>query len=232
VFEPVMRGRGWQLMQVELDAGEQLPEISEFDAVLVMGGPMGAYEDAAHPWLSAEKELLRTAVQGGAPVLGVCLGAQLLAASLGGRAYQGPAPEVGVLDVELTSAGRDDPVTGPLSATFPSLQWHSDTFDLPPGATLLARSQRYTNQAFKVDPLTYGIQFHLEVTDEMATEWGRVPAYAAALETMRGPGALDRLMDEFAASADTMQRLARGLFERWSALVERHAAGVHRESAA
>jgi GMP synthase (glutamine-hydrolysing) len=222
VLEDVIREHGWSLIRVELDEGEPLPELGEFDAAVVMGGPMGAYEGSEHPWLLAEQQLLRAAVGGGVPVFGVCLGAQLLAASLGARVYRGSTPEVGVLDVELTAAGREDPVAAALPPSFLTLQWHSDTFELPDGAILLASSPAYANQAFRVGPTSYAVQFHLEVTDEMAAEWGRVPAYAAALEAVRGPGALARLLDEFADHAAEMQRCARDLFERWALLVERH----------
>ena len=179
-----------------------------------MGGPMGAYEDDAHPWLADEKRLLREAVEAGHPVWGVCLGAQLLAAALGAHVYPGAEAEVGLLDVELTPAAADDPVFSVLPPTFPALQWHGDTFDLPPGATLLASSPAYANQAF-VYGRAYALQFHLEVSPELAAEWGEVPAYSASLEAIKGPGALTRLIDEVAERADTTVPLARALFGRW-----------------
>jgi len=162
-----------------------------------------------------EKGFLRDAVGAGVPVFGACLGAQLLAASLGARVFPAPSPEVGVLDVELTPKGREDPVTGSLPARFATLQWHSDTFDLPPGATLLASSPAYPHQAIRVGRAVYAVQFHLEVTEAMADEWASVPAYARALEAVLGPGALDGLLAEFAAHRDTMQRHARALFGAW-----------------
>jgi GMP synthase-like glutamine amidotransferase len=215
VYEDVLRRRGGRIHRVELDEGERSPDPRDFDAVVVMGGPMGAYEEAEHAWLGEEKRLLARAARGGMPVFGACLGAQLLADGLGGRAYPGPAPEVGVLDVRLTDAGRADAVTGGLGAAFPTLQWHADTFDLPPGATLLASSPAYANQAFRWGRATYAVQFHLEVTQHMAQEWAAVPAYATSLERVRGPGAFDDLMSAFAARAGEMQELARVLFGRW-----------------
>ncbi len=98
--------------------------------------------------------------------------------------------------------------------SFPSLQWHGDTFDLPDGATLLASSPAYRNQAF-VYERAYGLQFHLEVTPELAAEWGEVPAYADSLEKIQGPGALDRLVAEVDGHADETIPLARRLFGRW-----------------
>ena len=107
----------------------------------------------------------------------------------------------------------------------PTLQWHSDTFDLPPGAERLAGSPAYPNQAFRWGDAVYAVQFHIEVTESMAAEWAAVPAYAQALEAVRGPGALDALLADFAARAPEMQRHARALFERWFALVTARAAG-------
>jgi GMP synthase (glutamine-hydrolysing) len=220
VFESVMRDRGWGIVRVELDEGEPLPAQHECDAIVVMGGPMGAYDEARYPWLSEELLSLRSAIEAGVPVFGVCLGSQLIAASLGGRAYPGATPEIGVLDVELTATGREDPVTGILPPRFPTLQWHSDTFELPDGAVRLAGSPAYRNQAFRYGELTYAVQFHIEVTPAMAAEWGQVPAYAAALGAVRGPGSLERLLAEFAERAGEMEPLARALFERWAMLAE------------
>jgi GMP synthase-like glutamine amidotransferase len=220
VFEDVMREHGWEILRAELDEGEPLPAPDEFDVLVVMGGPMGAYEHDRYGWLGPELESVANAARSGKPVFGACLGSQLLAASLGGRAYAGERPEIGVLDVELTEAGREDPVTGALPERFPTLQWHGDTFDLPEGAVRLAGSPAYENQAFRHGDLTYAVQFHIEVTAEMAAEWGRVPAYAAALEAVSGPGSLDRLLAEFADRQTEMSGHARTLFERWVAVAE------------
>jgi GMP synthase (glutamine-hydrolysing) len=213
-FEDELRERGFDLVRVELDEGEPLPDWREFAAVVVMGGPMGAYEDGAYPWLEPEKRLLREAVAADVPVWGVCLGAQLLAASLGARVYKGDRPEVGLLPVELTPDAGADPVFGAAPSSFTTLQWHGDTFELPAGATLLASSPAYPNQAFRIGR-SYGLQFHVEVALELATEWGEVPAYAESLEATLGAGALERLLAGVAEHAPAMVTLARELFGRW-----------------
>jgi GMP synthase (glutamine-hydrolysing) len=218
-YEDVMLERGARLHRVELDEGEPLRDWREFDGMVVMGGPMGACDDADHPWLVAERRTIGDAVRAGLPFFGACLGSQLLAASLGASVYTGAAPEVGVLDVELTDAGRDDPVLRDLPASFPTLQWHSDSFDLPEGAVGLASSPAYANQAFRVGASAYAVQFHVEVTSEMAAEWARVPDYARALEQVRGPGALDELLAAFEARREEMTRHARTMFSRWFDLV-------------
>jgi len=213
-FEDELRARGLDLVRVELDEGDPLPDWREFAGLVVMGGPMGAYEEDAHPWLVAETRLIREAAQAGHPVWGVCLGAQLLASALGAAVYPGPQAEVGVLPVELTDAASSDPVFGDAPRTFPTLQWHGDTFDLPAGATLLASSPEYANQAF-VYKRSYALQFHLEVSPALADAWGEVPTYADSLEAILGPGALDRLVAEVEANAATTVPLARAVFGRW-----------------
>jgi GMP synthase-like glutamine amidotransferase len=213
-FEDELRSRGLDLVRVELDEGDALPDWREFAGTIVMGGPMGAYEEDAHPWLAEEKRALGAAARAGHPVWGVCLGAQLLAGALGADVYPGSEAEVGLLPVELTPAAADDPVFAAAPPSFPTLQWHGDTFDLPAGATLLASSPTYRSQAF-VFERAYGLQFHLEVSPELAAEWGEVPAYAASLEAIRGPGALDRLLGEVTEHADATMPLARDLFGRW-----------------
>lgn len=112
-----------------------------------------------------------------------------------------------------------------LPPRFPTLQWASDTFDLPAGSTLLASSPAYRNQAFRVGPMAYAVQFHLEVTETMAEEWAAVPAYARALEAVLGPGALDALLADFAAEQELMERHARTLFEAWWRTTTTRAAG-------
>lgn len=219
-FEDELRARGLDLVRVELDEGEQPPDWREFAAMVVMGGPMGAYEDDLHPWLAEEKRLIGTAARSGHPIWGVCLGAQLLAAALGARVHPGPEPEVGLLPVELTPAAANDAVFGAAPSSFAALQWHGDTFELPDGATPLARSTAYPNQAFRYRR-AYGIQFHLEVPAELAALWGEVPAYEAALERIQGAGALGRLVGELETHADSMLALARELFGRWLAQVAR-----------
>jgi GMP synthase (glutamine-hydrolysing) len=218
-YEDVMRERGARLHRVELDEGEPLPDWREFDGMVVMGGPMGASDDADHPWLVAERRCIGEAVRAGLPFFGACLGSQLLAASLGARVYTGATPEVGVLDVQLTDDGREDPVLGGLPASFPTLQWHSDSFELPEGAVGLASSPAYANQAFRFGATAYAVQFHVEVTSEMAAEWASVPDYARALEQVQGPGALDELLEAFEARREEMTRHARTLFSRWFELV-------------
>ena len=185
VFEDVLDERGAELHRVELDEGEPLPDWREYDAIVAMGGPMSVLDDDSLPWLADEKRAIGEAVRAGTPYWGVCLGVQLLAASLGARVYPGPKPEVGLLPVSMTGEARSDPVFGEAPHELVTLQWHGDTFDLPDGAVRLASSPTYANQAFRFER-AYGVQFHLEVSAEMAREWAEVPEYVASLERTLG----------------------------------------------
>ena len=213
VFEDVLRERGVELQRVELDEGEPLPDWRAFDAIVAMGGPMSVNDDEL-PWLAGEKRLIGEAVRSGTPFWGVCLGVQLLAASLGGRVYEGPEPEVGLLPVELTDEGRSDPVFRDLGADLVTLQWHGDTFDLPAGAVRLAGSPAYANQAFRFGR-AYGVQFHLEVSAEMAREWAEVPEYVASLERTLGADGAPAFLAAIEARSHEMRAAGRALFERW-----------------
>ena len=214
MFEDVLRDRGIALHRVELDEGEPLPDWREFDAIVAMGGPMSANDDAELPWLIEEKRAIGEAVRAGTPFWGVCLGVQLLAASLGARVYPGPEPEVGLLPVELTEDGRRDPVFGDVDTELVTLQWHGDTFDLPTGAVRLAGSQAYANQAFRFER-AYGLQFHLEVSPEMARQWAEVPEYVASLERTLGAERAPAFLASISENADEMRGAGRSLFERW-----------------
>lgn len=147
--------------------GDQLPAAEDIDGLVVMGGPMGAFDDANHPHLAAERALLGAAVARGLPVLGVCLGAQLLAAALGARITRGPVPEIGLGTVTLTEDGLCDPAFGPAGPVLSVFHWHADTFTLPAGTVRLAESAAYANQAFRVGERAYGLQFHIEIDQRL-----------------------------------------------------------------
>jgi GMP synthase-like glutamine amidotransferase len=161
---------------VRVDLGAPLPRPEAIAGLVVLGGPMGVHDVAVHPWLEPERALLAGAVELGLPVLGVCLGAQQLAAALGAEVTTGMHPEVGLGHVELTAAGRRDPVFGPeyggLAETdLPCFHWHHDTFSLPDGAVHLAANRAFPHQAFRWGDHAYGLQFHVEVDRELARSW-------------------------------------------------------------
>ena len=213
-YEDELRERNISFVRVEVDEGEEIPNGQAFAGVIAMGGPMGAYDDAKHPWLAAEKKMIGAAVRNGLPFWGICLGAQLLAASLGARVYPGEQPEVGIEPVWRTRASNNDPVFSGAPKEFMTLQWHSDTFDLPSGAILLASSRAYQHQAF-VWHRAYGLQFHLEVDATLAAQWGCVTEYAESLESLQGPGAVDGLVHDVEEHSQATVPLARQLFSAW-----------------
>ncbi len=226
-YEDEMHAWGARIERVMVDQGDRLPGWEGCAGIVAMGGPMGAYEDDRFPWLAAERRLIADAVRSGTPYWGVCLGAQLLAASLGARVYPGHAPEVGVLPVFATQGARTDPVGSRLPPVFRALQWHGDTFELPEGAVQLARSDAFEQQAFVVHR-AYGLQFHLEVDAALASEWGTVPAYADSLRTTLGADSLGPLISDLRAHERDSIRLARELFGAWL----EHVVGLPRLQAA
>lgn len=165
--------RGITLSIARMDLAHDLPapnDLIRFGGLIVMGGPMSVNDERAFPNLAMERRLLAAAVETRLPVLGVCLGAQLLAAALGTRVYRGTSPEVGFGEVRLTPEGSKDPVLGS-GASLPVFHWHEETFDLPSGAALLASTELYPNQAFRVEEVIYGFQFHVELNAGLAEAW-------------------------------------------------------------
>ena len=153
--------RGHSLNATRFFAGESLPDLQDIDLLVIMGGPMSVNDDGQYPWLADEKRFIREAVEKGRRVLGICLGAQLLASVLGAKVYANPQKEIGWFPVSLTPEGKQSRVFHGFEPTF---QWHGDTFDLPQGATLLATSEACPNQAFQFGENAYGLQFHMEVS--------------------------------------------------------------------
>ena len=215
IYEDILVERAAFTHRVEIDEGQQLPDWRDFDAIIAMGGPMSVNDGDTLPWLTAEKDWIREAVLAGQPYWGVCLGVQLLAASLGARVYKGPGPEVGIMPVYLTEEARNDAVFSGLPPEFLTFQWHGETFDLPEGAVLLATSPAYPNQAFRWKKRAYGVQFHLEISAGLAKQWSEVPAYKEALERVSGAGAATMLAGEVSQKQAVLNSHARSAFEKW-----------------
>lgn len=171
VFADVPRERGDELEEwVPPHGASPARPLEDYGAALVLGGSMHVDQEAEHPWLRAEKKLLGRLLELRVPLLGVCLGAQLLAEVAGGTARRAGIPEIGWTNVELAPGAAADPLLGPLPQRFKSFQWHSYNFAAPPGATALARNGACL-QAFRLAGRTWGIQFHAEVTIESVRSW-------------------------------------------------------------
>jgi GMP synthase (glutamine-hydrolysing) len=184
-FAPVLKSRGYEVEIVDMFVGdgaekvaEALSRVAEAELLIVLGSTAGVYEADRHPFIAPEVAFVRERLTAERPILGVCFGAQVIAAALGEQVRPGGTPEVGYHAVTPTAAGLDSPVRH--VASTPMAQWHGDTFDLPAAATLLASSAAYRNQAFGIGEWLLAVQFHPELTDAMHEEW--LGADAAYLE--------------------------------------------------
>ncbi len=156
-----------------LEAGinPRFPGVDDFTHIILLGGPMNVYEEDPYPFLKPEDLFIKEAVQRGKRILGICLGAQLIAKALGARVYKAPQKEIGWYPMTLTEEGTKDPLFSLLPQSFLTFQWHGDTFDLPSAGKRMAASDPVRNQAFRYGENAYGLQFHVEVVEGMIREW-------------------------------------------------------------
>ncbi len=152
-----------------------LPKIDDLSHIVLLGGPMNVYEEEEYPFLKEEDLFIREAIRRGKRLLGICLGAQLIAKSLEAKVSKACRKEIGWYNVSLTRLGVRDPLFSGFPKTFPVFQWHEDTFETPEGADLIVTSDPVPNQGFRFGKDVYGLQFHLEVTPEMIKEWTTMP---------------------------------------------------------
>lgn len=171
-IESFLTPRGFQIEFVDLFLKQSVPKMpQEFDFIIAMGGPMNVDETDRYPFLKEERQFIQKAIQAGKSVLGVCLGAQIIARALDARVYAGPRKEIGWYPLHLSKEAVEDSVFQRLESKPTVFQWHGDTFDLPKGAVRLASSDFYPNQAFRFGVSVYALQFHVEVTAEMIQDW-------------------------------------------------------------
>ncbi len=205
---PLLRSYGLRIRYVNFERDpDAQPSLEGYDGLIVLGGPMSAGDDGAHSHLAHEVTAIEAALDRGTPVLGICLGAQLLARALGAAVRPASVREIGWHDVCPTAAGRADPVLRGFAATESVFQWHADTFDLPDGAVHLARGSAAgcANQAFRYGDRAYGFQFHLEANAALIERWLHTPAHVAEVEAQGGR------LDAEAIRRDTRARIARSL---------------------
>ena len=167
-MEVALKTRGHQLSCTHLYKSQSLPAIEEIDWLIVMGGPMSVHDDNKYPWLKQEKEFLRQTINAGKLVLGICLGAQLIAAALGAKVYKNPNREIGWFNINPHTEAAGTILASVFSSPIEVFHWHGDTFDLPVRAKLLASSDACNNQGFIFADRVVGLQFHLETTPESA----------------------------------------------------------------
>ena len=217
MFRDFMRADGIAWDTVELDAGEPLPALDGYAALIVMGGPMDTWEEDLHPWLADEKALIRAAVRDrGLPFLGVCLGHQLLADALGGAVGKAARAEVGVMPVTLTAAGRAHPFLAGVPATIDCLQWHgAEVQRVPAGATVLATSPDCAVQSLAWGRHAFSFQFHVEVIPTTVDDWAAIPAYHESLTRILGADGAAGFRQRAAACMPAFNALARTLYDNW-----------------
>lgn len=209
------RTRGHRLHCHGLYESAELPPLEDFDGLFIMGGPMGIHDEADFPWLSAEKKYIRTAIQSGHYVIGVCLGAQLIADALGASVSRGESPEIGWFPIERAPAC---PAGCPLPDALTVLHWHGDQFGLPDGATRLARSEICPTQGFTHGSRILALQCHLEATPDSLSAL----ASACSGELVEGPSVMsaERLLNEPGATYATMQRVLFAILDQMTASIE------------
>ncbi|MFA5362368.1 MAG: type 1 glutamine amidotransferase [Candidatus Omnitrophota bacterium] len=171
-IEDFFRNASWPLKIVNVFENDSLPDgVEGIGAVISLGGPMNVHEEEKYPFLKSEDVFLKEAVKREIPVLGVCLGAQLLAKACGAKVVMSPLKEIGWYPVSLTDEGKADPLFEEVPSVLDVFQWHEDMFEIPPGGVLLASSRQCPNQAFRFGKNAYGLQFHIEVTPDMIESW-------------------------------------------------------------
>jgi len=221
VFRDLWREKGDEWLAVELDAGQQIPDFGDFDLLVVMGGPMDVWQEDIYPWLASEKSAVRHWVKDLArPFLGICLGHQLLAVSLGGGVGLMARPEIGLAEVELTGAGLRDPLFAGFTKRMETFQWHgAEISQVPDGAEILAANSLCPVQALRWGRHAYGLQYHVEIAASTVTEWNEIPEYRAGLERSLGANAALQLSEEVTPRLPLMQTSARRLNENMTKIV-------------
>ena len=203
VFGEVVAERGDTIEEWSVPSGRPPPRpLSSYGAAIVFGGSMHPDQEELHPWLSGEHELLRRLLEEGMPLLGVCLGAELIAQAVGAEVGPAREPEVGWFDVELAPEGESDPVLGALPPRFVAFQWHFYACEVPRGAVELASSPA-CSQAFRLGERTWGVQFHPEVTHEQVEDWIAVDPH------------------EIQGDPEALRRETRARIEEWNELGRR-----------
>ena len=215
-----------KLTTIELDEGEKIPnDLSKFDAMFCMGGPMDTWMEKDYPWLIDEKKRIKEfVVELKKPYLGFCLGCQLLGEVIGGKVARSEPSEIGILDIDfIENKKNEDNLFFSFPKQIKSLQWHSyevQNLENNKDVTLIASSKVTKYQIFKYQNHAYGIQFHIEIKDTTVNEWGCVPEYKSALEKQLGPGALEKFNSSAKENMADMNKYSLVLYKNFKKLAQ------------
>lgn len=217
IIREALKARGVSAEQVRLFEGEPVPDnIGDAAGLIVMGGSMGAYEQDKYPFLSGEIRLIEAALKAEKPVLGICLGSQLLATALGAEVRKSDSKEIGWFPVTLTETATADRLFSGIEGRFTAYHWHGDVFDLPSGAATLAKSAQTQCQAFAYKGRAYGLLFHLEATQKIVEDMVRGFAGELDEEGIEGAEIIAQTRDHLSKQ----QSIGHSVFQRWAGLIE------------
>ncbi|MGH9356400.1 MAG: type 1 glutamine amidotransferase [Terriglobia bacterium] len=216
LIEEALASKGFSVEHILSFRGQPAPkELGPAHGLVLMGGPMGVYESERFPFLQDEMRLVEKTLRDGKPVLGVCLGSQLLAAALGSKVRKGARKEIGWHPITLTEAGCDDPMLKEVGRVFVAYHWHGDVFDVPDRATNLAASVCTECQGFRYQGNAYGLLFHMEITPEILK--GMVHTFREELDQEGLSG--DEILNQAIQHLPELQAVGRLVFDQWAALL-------------
>jgi GMP synthase-like glutamine amidotransferase len=221
IFREFFKEDGIELLTVELDEGESIPDLTDFDALWVMGGPMDVWQEERYPWLIDEKAAIRKAViELKMPYMGICLGHQLLADALGGEVGSGDQAEVGVMQIHKTETGKHNPFLSNMSETMNCLQWHAaEVKAVPETMNVLVSSDKCAIQSLSMGNWVFTTQYHQEIIDTTVSDWSDIPAYKKALEKTLGDNGVSLLQQAVKEYLPEFNNTARQLYENWKSVV-------------
>lgn len=218
-LDPLFRKQGFRIQYANFGRFPDLdPKLEGFDALVVLGGPMHVCETREHPHLLKEMKLIEAAIQKDLPVLGICLGAQLIAKTLGAQVQINQEREIGWQSLSLSEGGREDPILQHFKEGEKVFQWHRDTFDIPQNAVHLASSPICQNQGFRYGNKVYAFQFHLEVDEAIIERWLQIPEHQSILESVKNKVSSEKIREQTRENVQDLKNLSQKTFSEFTKL--------------
>ncbi len=219
-FDPLLKQYGLRIRYINFGRfPDHQPSLNGYRGLVLLGGPMCLDQMDQYPHLKHEIQMVEDAMKLNIPVLGICLGAQIISHALGAKVYSNEEKEIGWYDVELTEAGKTNPLFQNFGSQEKIFQWHGDTFDLPKGSTHLARSKSCDNQAFAYGDNVYAFQFHMEVDEAMISRWLKVPRHVEELQALNGKINPETILQETPQYIDRLKSLSECTFGQFMNLL-------------